>query len=722
MYADTLLNLPQVSVTAVKIGSQLRSKPVSATVIDANEIKRDAIINMHEVSDLSPNLYIPRYGSRITSSIYMRGIGARIDQPAVGLTVDNIPILNKDNYDFDLDDMVRVDILRGPQSTLFGRNTMCGLININTISPLQFDGVRLSARLGSYDAYRASVGAYHIHSEDIGVAIGGSAGGNTGFYRNDYNGCRVGGEKNWNAWYKLEWHPGHNLSVENSGRFYHSQQSGYPYELIGSGEIAYNDTCFYKRNSFLDGLTVSWRRDAWSVTSVTSVQHIDDNMTLDQDFLPLSYFTLTQRRRETSVTQDFIVSHSGERYTWLFGLFGFTRHSSMRAPVTFGEVGIERLIEQKRNEMNPLYPIKWDEPSFVLNSEFKHPTRGLGVYHNSTFNIGRWVLTGGVRLDVERPMLDFHSYTNTRYTIWDYTDGENPVAYRQVPVDLDETGRLNRTYVELLPKLTALYRLPGTKGNVYGSVAKGYKPGGYNTQMFSDFLQQKLMASMGMSELYDADEIIGYKPERSWNYELGAHLSLLGGDLTVDAAAFYIDCRDQQLTRFPDGTTTGRIMDNAGRTRSVGAEVAVRYSPDSHWSANVSWGHADARFVDYNDGINDYSGNYVPYAPLNTVFGQVVYATSLPCIDRLEVMAGVRGTGTIYWNELNSQRQRFYAPVNVAASARTGIFTVRLWAENVNRVKYSTFYFKSMGNEFVQRGAPFTFGVSLNMELDLEMQ
>ncbi|MDE5625750.1 MAG: Plug domain-containing protein, partial [Muribaculaceae bacterium] len=129
VHADTVVALPQVSVSAVKIGSRLRGKPLSATVIGAPDIARQGIVNMHQVSDMVPNFYMPRYGSRITSSIYVRGIGARIDQPAVGLTVDNIPVLNKDNYDFDLDDIVRVDMIRGPQSTMYGRNTMCGLIN-----------------------------------------------------------------------------------------------------------------------------------------------------------------------------------------------------------------------------------------------------------------------------------------------------------------------------------------------------------------------------------------------------------------------------------------------------------------------------------------------------------------------------------------------------------------------------------------------------------------
>ena len=600
---------------------------------------------------------------------------------------------------------------------------MCGLININTLSPLQYSGVRLKAEGGSYGTYRAAVGAYHPVSNSLGLAAGGSVAGSDGFYRNSYNNRRVGTEKQWSAWYKAAWRPaGTYWSVENTGRLYHNSQSGYPYESLASGEIAYNDTCFYHRTSWLDGLTVAWRRGSLSVTSVTSVQHIDDNMTLDQDFLPLDYFTLTQRRRETSVTQDIMVNHTGRRFDWLAGVFLFTRHTSMRAPVTFMSTGIERLIEQNRNDNNPQYPIGWNDDSFVLNSDFSHPTRGMGFYHNSTFRGGRFIFTGALRLEIEQPRLRFHSYTNTSYTIYDKTVPGATSVYRHVDVNLDENGNLSHTYTQLLPNLSCMYTLPGTMGNVYATFSKGYKPGGFNTQMFSDFLQQKLMASMGLSELYNVDEIIGYKPERSYNYEAGTHLELLGGNLSIDASAFYIDCRDQQLTRFPSGTTTGRIMDNAGRTRSIGAELAARYHISSRFTASVSWGHADARFVDYDDGKTDYSGKFVPYAPLNTLYASLLFDTSVPAlgIDRLQVMASVHGTGTIYWNESNTARQNFYAPVQLSASASSGIFTLRLWAENINRVRYSTFYFKSIGNEFVQRGAPFTCGASLSVDIDTD--
>ncbi|MBD5213253.1 MAG: TonB-dependent receptor [Bacteroidales bacterium] len=719
---DTILTLPQVEVTSVKSGiGTLRNKPMAATVVTAAEVSRQGIVNMHQISEVAPNFYIPAYGSRVTSSIYVRGIGARIDQPAVGLTVDNVAILNKDNYDFDLDNIIKVEMIRGPQSTLYGRNTMCGMISVATLSPLQYQGVKASVEGASHGSYRASVGAYETFCGGrLGLAAGAAVNGTDGYYHNQYNGSHVGRERNWSAWYKAAWRPSPSLSIENTGRFTSYRQSGYAYESLATSTIAYNDTCFYRRNSFIDGLTVAYRSGAWSLTSITSLQYINDNMTLDQDFLPESFFTLTQRRHETAVTEDIILSHTSDHYDWLTGVYGFIRHSRMSAPVTFLPTGIARLIEDHRNQVNPYYPIKWDDDSFVLNSEFSLPYKGIGLYHSSNYRWRNWTFTAALRLEIERPEIDYHSFTSTSYTIWDMTH-EIPSIFRNEKVDLDETGRLSHTYVELLPRLSAVYALPDRLGNVYASFAKGHKSGGYNTQMFSDFLQQKLMATMGMSELYNADEIISYRPEKSYNYEIGSHLTLFDGKLNLDATLFYIDCRDQQLTRFPDGSTTGRIMTNAGKTRSIGAELTAAWQISRHLDLTATWGHADARFRHYDDGINDYSDKFLPYAPINTAFAALRYHTDFNdgWLDSFECMASLRGIGPIYWNETNTARQSFYAPINLSAMATSGIFQLRIWAENVNSVHYSTFYFKSMGNEFVQRGLPFRAGATLRIDIDI---
>lgn len=135
-----------------------------------------------------PNFYIPEYGSRITSSIYVRGMGARIDQPVVGLVVDNVPVLNKDNYDFDIADIESLQMLRGPQSTMYGRNTMGGVVSIRTLSPLSFQGCRLLLEYGKANTTKASVSHYSRPSRSFGVGGNVSVYHTDGFFRNLNNG------------------------------------------------------------------------------------------------------------------------------------------------------------------------------------------------------------------------------------------------------------------------------------------------------------------------------------------------------------------------------------------------------------------------------------------------------------------------------------------------------------------------------------------------------
>ena len=125
--SDTM-SLNEETVTAIKQSSDLRTQATALTVIGRQEAERNQVLSVKTAADLVPNLFIPDYGSRMTSKVYVRGIGTRIDQPAVGLTIDNVPVMTKENYDFDLTDITRFEMLRGPQSTLYGRNTLGGLM------------------------------------------------------------------------------------------------------------------------------------------------------------------------------------------------------------------------------------------------------------------------------------------------------------------------------------------------------------------------------------------------------------------------------------------------------------------------------------------------------------------------------------------------------------------------------------------------------------------
>ncbi len=716
--ADTTLLLDEVSVTAIKQVRNVETLPIASTVVGADEIERLNIVTMKGVSEIAPNFYIPDYGSRMTSSIYVRGIGARIDQPVIGLNVDNVPYLNKDNYDFDLVDIERIEMLRGPQSTLYGRNTMGGLINIYTLSPMRYQGLRAMAEYGRGNSVKGALSYYHKPQRNLGMSYTAYFTHTDGFFTNRYDGRKVDKENQGSLRWKTVWYPAADVSVENVASLQISRQGGYPYESYETGVIDYNDPCFYNRTGVTDGLTVKWMLDGVTLSSITSFQYINDNMTLDQDFLPESYFTLTQARREWAFTQDFIGRGRIGDYSWLGGLFGFFKRTHMDAPVTFKETGIEKLILEHINEFNPSHPFRWNEDTFILDSEFRNPIWGLALYHQSGYTAGNWDFSLGLRLDLEHTSLDYNSRCNTAFTIMSVSEGvETP--YQHVPVNLDKNGSLSKTFVEFLPKFTATYNIPGmTDGNVYASVARGYKAGGFNTQMFSDVLQQDLMEYMGLANRYDVDKIVSYKPEYSWNYELGAHMSTADGKLSGQLALFYIDCRDQQLTMFPDGLTTGRIMTNAGKTRSYGAEVTLKYRPLTRLEFNASYGYTKARFKEFNDGIHDFSGKYIPYAPHNTFFAGATYRQPVKAswLDEIVFDVNCRGVGDIMWNEANSVKQSFYALAGASVRLEHERYSLTLWGENLTDTKYNTFYFVSIGNTFLQRGKPLRLGATVRLQ------
>ena len=186
--ADTTLHLNEISVTAIKQGNDLNDMASASSLLNRHKLERLNVSSAKNISEIVPNFHIPDYGSRMTSSIYVRGIGTRIDQPAVGMNVDNVPILNKDNYDFNILDIQRVEMLRGPQSTLFGRNTMGGVINIDTLSPATYRGTRMLAEYGSGSSWRAALSHYGMINDSFGIGIAAGYYGSDGFFTNLYNG------------------------------------------------------------------------------------------------------------------------------------------------------------------------------------------------------------------------------------------------------------------------------------------------------------------------------------------------------------------------------------------------------------------------------------------------------------------------------------------------------------------------------------------------------
>jgi len=377
------------------------------------------------------------------------------------------------------------------------------------------------------------------------------------------------------------------------------------------------------------------------------------------------------------------------------------------------------------------------------------------MYHQSTYDnlfVDGLSVTAGLRLDYEKTSMKYNAGS-------DDMDYKFNVHMQQMPMpfvmDIITKGpQFNGTekhdYLQLLPKFAVKYDFRNNN-NIYASVSKGYRSGGYNIQMFSDILQSALASGMiadvktttretllampNMTEErveaivamipdrnYEASikKTTKYKPEYSWNYEVGTHLSLFDNKLFADFAAFLMNTRDQQISRFSDHGF-GRMTENAGTSRSYGMEAALRSQITDGLSMNLNYGYTHATFRKYEaeDSKNntvDYSGNYVPFAPQHTfaINGQYTWRFGEnKTIRELSANVGYSGAGKIYWTEVNDVYQSFYGTVNARISALAGPVQIDIWGRNIFDKEYTTFYFESMGNEYMQLGRPAQFGVDI---------
>lgn len=725
--------LSEATVEAsVKSALPLERLASPVTVVFMNELEDRGIDNPKELSALVPNLHIPDYGSAMTSSIYMRGFGSRMENPVLGLYIDDVPVLNKNAYDADMLDIRRVDMFRGPQGTLYGRNSMCGVLSLSTVSPSSCNGVRAAVEYGSANTISARASAYG--EARSGLAIGGGIGfrHSDGFYMNEHTGKECDPYDGLSMRLKMEKTLRNGIRFENIISAGALKQGGWAYRQYSDGillPVSYNDECSYSRLYITEAVKLHIDRRNCTINSISSLQALWDRMDMDQDFTDRSIFTLTQIQREAALTQEVVLRPKDGWKTgwwdWQSGIFAFGRYNRMSAPVHFKSGGIADLILGNANSSIPEdiaggydEPLGIKEDDFIIGSEFGLSSFGAAIYHESYFDFGNWLFTVGARLDYEGGLMKYGSDAAIHYMF-------HPTMEDWKRFETVYEGVTDNHYVEFLPKVSALYDFGsfGDRGSAraFAVVSKGYRSGGFNTQIFSDILQNMMMNGlMGDLGVYLDDSPVGvtaedtaYRPEKAWNFEAGGSVGY--GGLSVSGSLFYITCRDQQITLFPPGKSTGRMMANVGQSRSVGAEISANYSAGG-FRLSASYGFTDARFTDYFDGNSDYGGNRIPYSPAHTLDARAGYSFTFASgfCRRLGFNAGCSGVGEIWWDEANTLREPFRLLVNADVTADfSRNISLRFRVENLTGTDYDTFYFKSIGNSFFQRGKPLRWAIGL---------
>ncbi len=526
--ADTsrVIDIEEVVVVASpKENFKLREQPSSVTLFSREDMERFGIKSIKNLTSYARNLFIPDYGSRMTSAIYIRGIGSRINTPAVGLYLDNMPVIDKSSFDFFMLDIDRVDVLNGPQATLYGRNSMGGLIRTYTVNPMKKQGtmIKLGAT-GRTTGRRVSAITRQKINDRLAFSLGGYYSAENGFFRNDSTGRKADDSHEAGAKARLVYQPSKRLSLDLQVNYNYTDQGAYPYYYTGKApsskssepypqyinKLTSNRNNNYRRNSLTSGLAAGYKFKKGTLSSVTSWQFLQDRMVMDQDFLAADIYSLGQMQRSHALSEEITYKTTGEnRWQSVSGLFFMHQSMHTNSPVSFYSDGMSML---NANFSRVIPPVSYEnpynhqmtnvemslaltDPSMKFNGKYYTPVSNYAIFHQSTIKdlfVRNLSLIVGLRLDLEHQSLDY----NMNSTEINYSFSTSMSKPANLTVQPAVNGARKDDYVQLLPKAALQYDFNNRLGNVYVSFSKGFRSGGYNIQMCSELAQTQMQGDM----------------------------------------------------------------------------------------------------------------------------------------------------------------------------------------------------------------------------------
>ena len=636
----------------------------SVSIVDSGFVNRHELQSITELTAVVPNFYMPEYGSKQNTPVYIRGVGAKTKGSAVGFYVDGIPHFENSSFDVDMSNVSSVMVFRGPQGTLYGRNAIGGIIDVSTISPLVYQGTQLKLGYGSHNDALFQFSHYDKLGSKVGYSVAGGYHYNDGFHRNMFTNKYADQLKDAYGRVGLMWLLNNKWFLRVNSMLDYSNQGGYPYgkynRLTGETEaVNYNRYSSYRRLLSTSGLNIRYAGENVSFSSQTAFQYIRDRQGIDQDFTANDTYFVKNRLMQTMLSQEFILkSNNNSRYQWLWGAFAMTQH-------------INNTVETQYITKDNAFP-----------TNYRIPVNALALYHQSIIKLfSGFSFIAGLRWDYEHSTLNY-----LRETYQLSTNG----ARKEVK-NVNSSLHFN----QITPKFALQYQDERNNNTYYFSVTRGYKAGGFN-------------------QTFQKEEETSYDPEYNWNYELGGKMNILKDKLYAEASLYYIDWRKQQVNQTVPGV--GNVIHNAGHSSSKGFELALNSSPLKNLNIAISYGYTYAKFIEYQKSAKlNYSGNMLPMVPRNTLScsaSYTLYPSRTPFIDKIVLTAGLTGLGKIYWAEDNEVAQNFYALLNAKISITSGIFTWECWGKNITDTHYNVYCFKSSA-DYAQVGKPAYFGTSL---------
>lgn len=669
--APEVVTLATIKVTAEKRDASAQETAVSITTISENTVEDAQLWSTEDLVRLVPNLHMVKTGNHsLAGFLAIRGITSWMGgEPTVGFYIDDVYY---SNYDTELLDVERIEVLKGPQGTLYGRNTEAGVVNVVSAQPAKekWEGMA-SASLANYNTqmYRAHVTG-PVLDDKLFIRMAAKQTVSDGYFKNTYlDDDKADDLDDFSARLTALWTPSDAWDIEFSSelmRFRDGNASFAPlarlHENPNDVSVDYNGYADYDATT--QRVRLKYRGSSFNATAITAYRKEENKDKNDLDFSSMDLMRLATDTENDMFSQEirFSSPDDGRALQWLTGAFFFNEKRNQ-------DVG----METRMHTMLPPF-------TYMISSDVD--VNGYALFGQCSyrfFDALRFTL--GLRYDHEDKEFNSKQYYSPDLS-----------AYGMTPTHEAADASWN----ELLPKFSVDYTF--RKGLMaYASVAKGYKSGGFNSLAPASYKS--------------------YDPEYTTNYEVGLKSSWTDDRLVINLALFHIDWTDQQIEQqaYPQAITK-----NAGESTSQGLEIEMAAKPMRGLELSAGFGYVQASFDDYTDDILDgatgqkigqvdYAGNDIPNVPEYTFNLAAQYNSPRGLFARVSLY----GVGPFYWDAANTQKEDAYETVDAKLGWEWERLRLYLWGKNLFDKDYVTRAFELEGVWYGRAGDPATYGITL---------
>ncbi|WP_379920942.1 TonB-dependent receptor [Erythrobacter sp. R86502] len=611
-----------IIVTARRRSESAQDIPIAVSVLGAKQLDETGAFNVNRLQQLAPTLQFYSSNPRNTA-VNIRGLGVPFGltsdgfEQGVGIYVDDVYYSRVASATFDFLDVAQIEVLRGPQGTLYGKNTTAGAINIQTNQPtFDFEG-RAEVSIGNFNFQQARLAVSGPLSENVAARIAFSGTSRNGTIRNDVTGENIQSLDNIGLRAQLLWEPTDTLKIKLVGDYNKQDAVCCGSVFVGTGatqrplnrqfaalaaaqNYAPPSTNPFDRVTDLDSnlnagnviagaaLKITWDVGPGTLTSVTAYRIWDWKPENDRDFTGLSIVALSQNpSQQDQITQEFRYAYTGDKFDFVLGAFAFDQRIDTQGTEAQGRAA-------SRWNIAPNNPLSLDPG--VLDGLTARNTQVLESTSAALFGQLSWKVTDaftiqpGARLNYDKKS-GFYQRRVFAGTGVELTGAETDTRSRaQLGVFTPQTSAPSDSDWNLTYDLTASYEL-APDVLAYGTYAKSFKTIGIN--------QNGLPTDAAGVPIAEAGTI---RPEKVDHFEVGLKSQFWDRRATLNLAAYRTDIRDYQATvnNGQFGVLRGYLA-NAGKVRSQGVEADFAIRPGQRFTAYTNAAYTDAKYESFTD-------------------------------------------------------------------------------------------------------------------------